>query len=174
VQLAPKSSFILASLGARIIKTDEAPNGRELIERAMAINPDYPSRYHWPLAVHDYLTQSGDDLSLHHANRYLQDDTLAGLILYTATLARKGLHKRAATEYRLLAQRYPDIEDNIYRYIEALGRSHVFAERLEQDLSLAGMGQLDATEPAQRLTTLAYLEACQDLGTEACVFRPLQ
>jgi TolB-like protein/class 3 adenylate cyclase len=107
LELSPNSAQILADIGSNMVFMGELDRGATLLEKAIVINPDHATWYHYPLAM--YYRLKGDyDTALNHALRLnwgLQWDYINRALIYV----EMGRMDEARAEAAMLLEVNPEI-----------------------------------------------------------------
>jgi TolB-like protein len=109
LQLNPNNSEALATYGYQIGLVETSKRGREMLERAVALNPGHPPWYQQGLAIHA-LREGDAKAALKHAQQGVEDgDVLSRLALATA-LRLNGEVPSAETMLQAIERDHPEIK----------------------------------------------------------------
>lgn len=108
---------VLADVGSHLIQLDNSEIGKDLVEKAIAINPVHPSWYHGSIIGYFYL-RGQNAKALEHARQYYVDGSLKSSALLAAVLVRTNRNKEAQKIYRQLAVDYPQFKENRRKTIQ--------------------------------------------------------
>lgn len=108
LRLNPNNSEILADAGMILIILDGSPRGRELAEKAIAINPGHPAWYYGSLAMY-HVVKGNKDEALDAAQKGAPDGSPMGGYMLAAALRLNGREQLADQALASLYATHPEI-----------------------------------------------------------------
>ena len=138
LRLNPNDTEILADTGSILIQIENSEQGRQMVEKAIAMNTAHPPWYHGSITMYHYV-RGNSDSALYHAGIYLRDGALLAHILNTAALIQNGQITEGRKAYQTLVEMYPDFPDDYETLIKVRRIPDGMYELLIGDLKIAGL-----------------------------------
>ncbi|MGH7002708.1 MAG: hypothetical protein ACREIP_02050 [Alphaproteobacteria bacterium] len=132
--LNPNDPEMGGLLGAYFVYMGRLPRGLALLGESMRLNPLHPTWYHYSFVIKHVL---GEDYAtaLARVERVDLTEFHWTLVLKAALLALRGDKAEAASVYRRLRARYPDID--VEEYLRRWIRSEVYIARILEGIAAA-------------------------------------
>ncbi len=108
LRLNPNNSEILADAGLMLVTMDTSQRGREMAEKAIAINPGRPAWYHASLAIY-HVVKGNKAEALAAADEGAPDGSPMGAYMMAAALRLNGRDREADDALAILYQTHPEI-----------------------------------------------------------------
>ncbi len=104
--LNPNNSEILADLGQQLILVDGSERGKQLVERAIELNPGHPAWYFGGLAIY-HLEHGNREEALRYARNFSADGSPMAMYTLAAAWRLNGENARANEVLKELETRFP-------------------------------------------------------------------
>lgn len=141
LKLNPHDPEVLADIGSHLIQLGNEDEAPQMVEKAIALNPDHPPWYHGSLTMHYYV--KGDrEKTLFHARDYAKDGSLQAGVLYVAALVQIEDIERAKDVLQNTLKTYPIFSDNHEQTMRAWRLPETMFASVLEDLKIAGLGQV--------------------------------
>lgn len=137
LRLNPNDPEILADVGSHLIQLDLSETGQQMVEKALALNPDAPSWYHGSISMYHYM-KGEPQKALEHALTFSENRSLLSQILLTVSYVRAGNVSAARDTYKATQITYPHFETDYASIVESWRLPAGMAQFLFQDLEQAG------------------------------------
>lgn len=119
LQLSPNNSEILADAGWTLVQLDNSRRSKELIDKAIALNPGHPIWYYGGLAL--YALQNGmPEDALRNARLFAQESGPMAQYLLAAALRMNGQGAQADAVLRALGAKFPHALSDRRHMMQAL------------------------------------------------------
>jgi TolB-like protein/cytochrome c-type biogenesis protein CcmH/NrfG len=136
--LNPNDTEVLALIGSHLIQLENSDRGKEMVEKAMVLNPGHPSWYHGSIIKYHY-TRHDTEVALNHANEYIESDSLAAYFLLAAVLVQDGQIEKAKQVFSTLLEKYPEFANRYDVLLRSRGLPDGMYEQSIGDLVVAGL-----------------------------------
>ncbi len=136
--LNSNSSTGLAGLGNRMVNAGEVDRGMKLMEKAIALNPDHPSWYHFPLFVYHY-GQGSYEKALAEAQKMNLPGLLVTHLNLAAAFGQLGREEEARAAVAKVLELDPDYPVKTRDEFENWNNPHDYVEHMMEGLRKAGL-----------------------------------
>ena len=139
--LNPNDAEVLADVGSHLIQMENSDQGRDMVEKAISMNPAHPAWYHGSIFMYYYLRDDTEN-ALHHAREYLKDDSLAAHITYTIALIHSEQLQEGRNAYAVMVDKYPHFPVEYQRVLSSMRVPEGMYEKSVRDLIAAGLADV--------------------------------
>lgn len=119
LELAPYRSDIVAGLGVFTACHGEWEDGIALMDRARELTPLHPDWYWLPYYANEYR-QGNLDRALDYLSKVNPETFPYSLLFFAAIQARQGNHPAAMRTFSALQKIFPDLSENLAKYLQRL------------------------------------------------------
>ena len=136
--LNSNSSTGLAGLGVRMVNAGADDRGIKLMEKAIALNPDYPTWYHFPLFV-SYYRQGSYEKALTEAKKMNLPGLLVTHLNLAAAYGQLGREKEARAAIAKVLEMDPDYPEKTHSEFDKWNNPDDYIKKMMDGLRKAGL-----------------------------------
>ena len=136
--LNSNSSTGLAGLGVRMVNAGAVDRGIKLMQKAVALNPDYPTWYHFPFFVH-YYRQGSYEKALAEAKKMNLPGLLVTHLNLAAAYGQLGREKEARAAIAKVLELDPNYPEKTRSEFDKWNNPDDYIKKIMEGLRKAGL-----------------------------------